>query len=101
MAQRRAERRQRRFSWDGYSSDSSAATTVRTTTTPDSIYDGHSDAASSWEDPSRAASHAEPSVVATARAVATARLSPSSEVDELLANFVGEDADEIYKRRGW
>ena len=70
MAQGRAERRQRRFSWDGYSSDSSAATTVRTTTTPDSIYDGHSDAASSWEDPSRAASHAEPSAVATASAVA-------------------------------
>ena len=88
MAQGRAERRQRRFSWDDYSSDSSAATTVRTTTTPDSIYDGHSDAASSWEDPSRAASHAEPSVVATARAVATASDDgESSGVDELLANF--------------
>ena len=46
------------------------------------------DAASSREDPSRAASHAEPSAVVTARAVATASGDgESSGVDELLANF--------------
>ena len=76
----------------------------------------YSDAASSREDPSRAASHAEPSAVATARAVATAgddgesSQTPSvdellatagdeSGVDELLANFVLEDVDEIHMRR--
>ena len=63
----------------------------------------YSDAASSREDPSRAASHAEPSAVATARAVATASDDGESSggVDELLANFVLEDEDEIHRRRGW
>ena len=46
--------------------------------------------------------HAEPSAVATARAVATASDDgESSGVDELLANFVLEDEDEIHRRRGW
>ena len=62
----------------------------------------YSDAASSREDPSRAASHAEPSAVATARAVATASVDgESSGVDELLANWQPEDEDEIHRRRGW
>ena len=81
---------QRRFSWDGYSSDSSAATTVRTTTTPDSIYDGHSDAASSWEDPSRAASHAEPSE----------RLPPQERLQRQ-AMMHGESIAATCRPRGW
>ena len=62
----------------------------------------YSDAASSGEATSRAASHAEPSAVATARAVATASDDGESRgVDELLANWQPEDEDEIHRRRGW